>query len=469
MAWVYLTRPTTASPWWTSARPSLRTSNSGGATASNGKRIFAPLNADGVGVFDPSDNSFALVDISSTISTDFKFAGAATASNGKIIFSPYTADGVGVFDPTDNSFALVDISSTISTDVKFLGAATASNGKIIFTPYAADGVGVFDPTDNSFSLVDISSTISTDYKFLGAATASNGKIIFAPNDADAVGVFQAVHPPCDASTAPTNGGVGNCTSSLASGSSCQPTCDEGYSVTGTSSCIAGTLTAALCLTTCSRSSSLADVCCVDGTPHALESGVGHSAFCKISGISGSADCPPDWTYQPDHGGEGGQCIRSLSTRYGEGSGESTVIDSITAFNTCPTGNRETIGDMPLPCGSAEAVSSLCCVDPAFTLPSGASMHFFCKASKDGITAEECPNGWLHQGEYNQCMSFAPRVSSLSRCGASPPMSSTADTTSPPPPPPPPFPPPKLILDEDDHAAGLTGILVALVATTLNML
>ena len=104
--------------------------------------------------------------------------------------------------------------------------------------------------------------------------------------------------------------------------------------------------------TCSRSSSLADVCCVDGTPHALESGVGHYAFCRISGISGSADCPPDWTYQPDHGGDGGQCIRGLSTRYGEGSGELTVIDSITAFNTCPTGNRETVGDMPLPCGSA---------------------------------------------------------------------------------------------------------------------
>jgi len=31
------------------------------------------------------------------------------------------------------------------------------------------------------------------------------------------------------------------------------------------------------------------------------------------------------------------------------------------------------------------------------------------------------------------------------------------------------PPPKLILDEDDHAVGLTGILVVLVATTFNML
>ena len=44
----------------------------------------------------PADD-FALVDISSTISTDFKFSGAATASNGKIIFAPYNADGVGVF------------------------------------------------------------------------------------------------------------------------------------------------------------------------------------------------------------------------------------------------------------------------------------------------------------------------------------------------------------------------------------
>ena len=48
---------------------------------------------------------------------------------------------------------------------------------------------------------------------------------------------------------------------------------------------------------------------------------------------------------------------------------------------------------------------------------------------------------------------------------------SANTTSPPPPAPPPPapPPPKLILDEDDHAAGLTGILVALVATIFNML
>ena len=53
-------------------------------------------------------------------------------------------------------------------------------------------------------------------------------------------------PFCDASTAPTNGAVGTCTNSLASGSTCQPTCDSGYTVSGTSSCTAGTLTAATC-------------------------------------------------------------------------------------------------------------------------------------------------------------------------------------------------------------------------------
>ena len=128
-----------------------------------------------------TSTKFALVDISSTISSgDFKFGGAATASNGKIIFAPYNADGVGVFDPSDNSFVLVDIASTISTDWKFHGAATAGNGKVIFAPSNADGVGVFDPSDNSFVLVDIASTISSTGKFRAAATAGNGKVIFAP-------------------------------------------------------------------------------------------------------------------------------------------------------------------------------------------------------------------------------------------------------------------------------------------------
>ena len=112
-----------------------------------------------MGVFDPSDNSFVLVDITSTISGINKFNGAATHRQRQDhLQCLIMLTGVGVFDPSDNSFVLVDISSTISDDRKFRGAATASDGKIIFAPSHADGVGVFDPSDNSFVLVDISST-----------------------------------------------------------------------------------------------------------------------------------------------------------------------------------------------------------------------------------------------------------------------------------------------------------------------
>ena len=50
---------------------------------------------------------------------------------------------------------------------------------------------------------------------------------------------------CDASTAPTNGGLGNCTDTLEIGSTCQPTCDTGYKLFGERSCT--TVDAADCL------------------------------------------------------------------------------------------------------------------------------------------------------------------------------------------------------------------------------
>ena len=53
---------------------------------------------------------------------------------------------------------------------------------------------------------------------------------------------------CDASTAPTNGGLGNCTDTLEIGSTCQPTCDTGYTLFGERSCVDGTIVdAADCL------------------------------------------------------------------------------------------------------------------------------------------------------------------------------------------------------------------------------
>ena len=59
-------------------------------------------------------------------------------------------------------------------------------------------------------------------------------------------VFSLPFPHCDASAPPANGAIGDCTSALESGSSCQPTCDPGYAASGPSTCEGGYLRPAFC-------------------------------------------------------------------------------------------------------------------------------------------------------------------------------------------------------------------------------
>ena len=73
-------------------------------------------------------------------------------------------------------------------------------------------------------------------------------------DSGSAYVFSKYVPPCDASSPPANGAVGDCTSVLASGSTCQPTCDEGYAVSGPSVCENSVLSPAICIPFCDASS-----------------------------------------------------------------------------------------------------------------------------------------------------------------------------------------------------------------------
>ncbi len=52
--------------------------------------------------------------------------------------------------------------------------------------------------------------------------------------------------PCSLQNPPRNGLLGTCKSSLASGQACEPTCNDGFKVSGESTCLAGTLKAATC-------------------------------------------------------------------------------------------------------------------------------------------------------------------------------------------------------------------------------
>ena len=73
-------------------------------------------------------------------------------------------------------------------------------------------------------------------------------------------VFEMTGTTCDTSTAPSNGAVGNCPSTLAFGSSCQPECDTGYAATSpTTTCgISGILKSGVCEEACDVSSAPAN-------------------------------------------------------------------------------------------------------------------------------------------------------------------------------------------------------------------
>jgi hypothetical protein len=184
----------------------------GAATAGDGRVVFAPTKAPGVGIFDSTaaaGSQFTLVPFVAPHDNlnlmEWKFDGAATAGDGRVVFAPLNSGGVGVFDPTappESCFTFVDISATTlypypsPTHGKFSGAATLDDGRVVFAPYSAIGVGIFDATDNRFTWVNISAT-SLDgiiERFSGAAVAPDGRVVFAPLSANGVGILKL--PPC---------------------------------------------------------------------------------------------------------------------------------------------------------------------------------------------------------------------------------------------------------------------------------
>ena len=113
------------------------------------------------------------------------------------------------------------------------------------------------------------------------------------------------YSPCDASAAPANGAVGDCTSSLASGSTCQPTCNTAYTVSGPSSCNSMQLTAATCSSsyhlateganTCTTGSNPGQNDCLAAAQSALPSGTTQASTDLV--VLMSNDLPPGCSVQ----------------------------------------------------------------------------------------------------------------------------------------------------------------------------
>ena len=158
---------------------------------------------------------------------------SAAPTNGAIGTCTSTLASGSTCQPTCNTGYTVSGTSSCYNGV--LTAATCSASPCDASAAPANGaVGTCTSTLASGSTCQ--PTCNTGYTVSGTSSCTLGTLTAATCSAN----------PCDASAAPANGAVGDCTSTLASGSTCQPTCNTGYTVSGTSSCLAGTFTTAEC-------------------------------------------------------------------------------------------------------------------------------------------------------------------------------------------------------------------------------
>ena len=151
-------------------------------------------------------------------------------------------------------------------------------------PPANGGVG--DCTNELMSGTTCQPTCDVGYAASGPSTCEDG--VLSP----AVCI-----PPCDASAPPANGGVGDCTNELMSGTTCQPTCDVGYAASGPSTCEDGVLSPAVCIPPCDASAPPANGGVGDCT-NELMSGTTCQPTCDVGyAASGPSTCE-DGVFSP---------------------------------------------------------------------------------------------------------------------------------------------------------------------------
>ena len=304
--------------------------------------------------------------------------------------------------------------------------------------------------------------------------------------------------PCDTSSAPENGGVGDCPSSLPSGSTCQPTCDEGYIVSGLSSCSLGTLTTATCSANSCTASSLSTKDGTDGNFYCINGGT-------VGGTTGSCTCT---SCNEGYGGAGcetaGACSTSTDPSKDGADGSFHCINGGTVGGTAGSGSCTcTVCNTGYEGASCQTASA--CTASAVSTKDGSDGTFYCinggtvggttgpctctgcdagysgtscetagacsassNSTKDGSDSTfYCINGGTVGGTVGSCTCTSCDAG-YEGASCQTVITPLANMTLPPPPPTPPS-PKELVLDDDDHAAGLAGILVALATTTFNML
>ena len=120
---------------------------------------------------------------------------------------------------------------------------------------------------------------------------------------------------------PDNGAAGTCTDTLASGSTCQPECDSGYTVSGATSCTDRVLTAATCtaaVASCTTTQYLTGGACASCPDGSVSRG-GDSTICY---------CPENFYRVVDAGAAGGYDCSACDAGQYRGPGDAVPTGAV---------------------------------------------------------------------------------------------------------------------------------------------
>jgi len=298
-----------------------------GDLASGWTQIEPKLSADDAAAFDRFGISVSIdgdtVVIGAYLDDNYKGSAyvftrvtAGDLTSGWTQVAKLTADNGGASDWFGESVA-------ISGDTVVIGANTVGSAYVFTRDTAGDLASGWTQVESKLTADDGSWGL-----YFGSSVSIDGDtVVIGAKGDDHKGsssgrgsayVF-TLPSPCDASSPPANGAIGECTSSVASGSSCTPICDSSYALSGTRSCTDGTLTdTAVCnLNPCDAAAAIANGALNDctstlahGSSCTPDCNTGYTLSgtrsCSAGTLTNTAVCNPnDCTASPDNPNKNG--------------------------------------------------------------------------------------------------------------------------------------------------------------------
>jgi len=158
----------------------------GGVLLPDGRVLFVPQNAGAIGIFNPATNVYSTTPSSSTNG----YSGGLLLPDGRVVFVPAYATTIGIFNPVNNQYSTVS-NVTIPGNAAYFGGVLVPDGRVVFVPYNATAIGIFNPLTNTFSTVQ-NATMPGGAAYYGGVLLSDGRVLFVPFGATAIGIFNPV-------------------------------------------------------------------------------------------------------------------------------------------------------------------------------------------------------------------------------------------------------------------------------------